>query len=119
MGQLGLGPDITVRSRPARLNAQSLKYLGVTEDDIESFIIQICAGGIHTVCLNVNGDVLTCGCNDEGALGRKTSVDKEVKGSCINDNEENCSIVEESRLGYVTFPVKSNIIMVSFMFCRF
>lgn len=36
-------------------------------------IIQVCGGGMHTVCLTKTGQVYTFGCNDEGTLGRDTS----------------------------------------------
>lgn len=36
-------------------------------------IIDVCAGGMHTVCLTKEGKIITFGCNDEGALGRSTS----------------------------------------------
>uniref|UniRef100_A0A3Q0QSR6 Regulator of chromosome condensation 1 n=1 Tax=Amphilophus citrinellus TaxID=61819 RepID=A0A3Q0QSR6_AMPCI len=36
-------------------------------------IVQVTAGGMHTVCLSETGNVYTFGCNDEGALGRDTS----------------------------------------------
>ncbi|RZC39713.1 RCC1 domain containing protein [Asbolus verrucosus] len=35
-------------------------------------IVDICVGGMHTVCLTEEGKVFTFGCNDEGALGRIT-----------------------------------------------
>ncbi|KAJ8959441.1 hypothetical protein NQ318_022133 [Aromia moschata] len=59
VGQLGLGPDILEKKRPALVN-------------LEHEIVDICAGGMHTVCLTSKGKVLTFGCNDEGALGRIT-----------------------------------------------
>ncbi|XP_018332312.1 regulator of chromosome condensation isoform X2 [Agrilus planipennis] len=62
-GQLGLGSDILEKSRPA--------VVPITHE-----IVDICAGGMHTVCLTKDGKVLTFGCNDEGALGRETA-DKE------------------------------------------
>ena len=43
-GQLGLGPDVLDRSKPARL-------------DLPADVIQICAGGMHSVCLTVGGEV--------------------------------------------------------------
>jgi len=43
-GQLGLGPDIMDRSKPARV-------------DLPADAIQICAGGMHSVCLTVGGQV--------------------------------------------------------------
>lgn len=60
VGQLGLGPDILEKSRPFAVSL-----------DFE--IVDVCAGGMHTVCLTNDGKVITFGCNDEGALGRKTS----------------------------------------------
>jgi len=43
-GQLGLGPDVMDRSKPARV-------------DLPADVIQICAGGMHSVCLTVGGEV--------------------------------------------------------------
>ncbi|XP_059172276.1 regulator of chromosome condensation-like [Physella acuta] len=62
VGQLGLGVDITERTR--------LAYVEIPDP-----VIQVCAGGMHTVCLTNTGQVFTFGCNDEGALGRDTSVE--------------------------------------------
>ena len=44
MGQLGLGVDIVERKKPAKVN-------------IEEGILQVCAGGMHTACLSVSGQV--------------------------------------------------------------
>nr|UZH98376.1 hypothetical protein NeseNPV-TR_ORF66 [Neodiprion sertifer nucleopolyhedrovirus] len=33
-------------------------------------IVKVCCGGLHTICLDVYGNVFTFGCNDENALGR-------------------------------------------------
>ncbi|XP_054856050.1 regulator of chromosome condensation [Eublepharis macularius] len=60
LGQLGLGPDILARKRPAVVQ-------------LPEKIIQAEAGGVHTVCLSEAGKIYTFGCNDEGALGRNTS----------------------------------------------
>ncbi len=35
-------------------------------------VIQVAAGGMHSVALTADGDVFTTGVNDEGALGRET-----------------------------------------------
>ena len=43
-GQLGLGPDVMERTKPAKVN-------------LPENVIQICAGGMHTACLSVNGSV--------------------------------------------------------------
>lgn len=60
MGQLGLGPDITERGKPALVS----KLENVTD---------VCAGGMHTICLTESGSVYTFGCDDEGALGREAT----------------------------------------------
>ncbi|XP_077454175.1 regulator of chromosome condensation [Stigmatopora argus] len=59
VGQLGLGEDIFQRKKPALLS-------------LPEKIVQVTAGGMHTVCLSETGVVYTFGCNDEGALGRDT-----------------------------------------------
>jgi regulator of chromosome condensation len=43
-GQLGLGPDIMERTKPGKVA-------------IDNPVIQICAGGMHTVCLTDKGEV--------------------------------------------------------------
>lgn len=63
VGQLGLGENIMERKKPALVK-------GLPEK-----IVQVEAGGMHTVCLALSGNVYTFGCNDEGALGRDTVQD--------------------------------------------
>ncbi|KAF7661414.1 hypothetical protein LDENG_00262460 [Lucifuga dentata] len=60
VGQLGLGEDIMERKKPALVT-------------LPEGIVQVTAGGMHTVCISDTGHVYTFGCNDEGALGRDTS----------------------------------------------
>ncbi|XP_076086369.1 regulator of chromosome condensation-like [Mytilus galloprovincialis] len=60
VGQLGLGEDVMERMRPAVVK-------------LDDKIVQVCAGGMHTVCLTNKGEIITFGCNDESALGRDTS----------------------------------------------
>ncbi|XP_070768342.1 regulator of chromosome condensation [Enoplosus armatus] len=60
VGQLGLGEDIIERKKPALVS-------------LPEKIVQVIAGGMHTVCLSDTGHVYTFGCNDEGALGRDTT----------------------------------------------
>ncbi|XP_015236220.1 PREDICTED: regulator of chromosome condensation [Cyprinodon variegatus] len=60
VGQLGLGEDITERKKPALVS-------------LPEKIVQVVAGGMHTVCLSESGHIYTFGCNDDGALGRDTS----------------------------------------------
>ena len=42
-GQLGLGPDVLERKKPAKVDVPDM--------------VQVCAGGMHTVCLTANGEV--------------------------------------------------------------
>ncbi|KAL0984614.1 hypothetical protein UPYG_G00144160 [Umbra pygmaea] len=62
VGQLGLGEDIMERKRPALVT-------------LPEGIVQVAAGGMHTVCLSDTGNIYTFGCNDEGALGREMVED--------------------------------------------
>uniref|UniRef100_A0A672GDI5 RCC1-like domain-containing protein n=1 Tax=Salarias fasciatus TaxID=181472 RepID=A0A672GDI5_SALFA len=60
VGQLGLGEDVLQRKKPGLVS-------------MPEKIVQVTAGGMHTVCLSESGNVYTFGCNDEGALGREGS----------------------------------------------
>ena len=60
VGQLGLGIEITERGKPALVNSLQ----NVTD---------ICAGGMHTICVTENGTIYSFGCDDEGALGRNAN----------------------------------------------
>ncbi|KAH6920907.1 hypothetical protein HPB50_028103 [Hyalomma asiaticum] len=60
VGQLGLGPDVMEMTRPTVV--ANLKD-----------VVDVVAGGMHTLCLTADGKVWSFGCNDEGALGRQTS----------------------------------------------
>lgn len=104
-GQLGLGPDITERTKPSRFNPKGLTCAGLTDESAENFV-QVVAGGMHTICLDAEGRVFTFGCNDEGALGRP-STDTPLEEGEINGP------VEESRPGIVTFPEDVHIKMVT------
>ncbi|XP_044016380.1 regulator of chromosome condensation-like [Aphidius gifuensis] len=63
VGQLGLGEDVLEKTRFAVIP-------NYTD------IVAIAAGGMHNVCLTKTGNVITFGCNDEGALGRDTSKEE-------------------------------------------
>ena len=45
VGQLGLGPDVMERVKPALV------------PELPENTIQICAGGMHTICLSADGEV--------------------------------------------------------------
>lgn len=47
VGQLGLGPTVLERSRPAL----------VSHPDLNN-VVYVCAGGMHTLCLTENGKVI-------------------------------------------------------------
>ncbi|KAJ3598625.1 hypothetical protein NHX12_002130 [Muraenolepis orangiensis] len=68
VGQLGLGEDIMERKKPASVS-------------LPEGIVQVAAGGMHTVCVSDSGCIYTFGCNDEGALGREGS--EEVPGKVV------------------------------------
>lgn len=62
VGQLGFDDNVSERTRPA---------LVVGANDAK--VVDISAGGMHSVYLTFDGKVWTFGCNDEGALGRDTT----------------------------------------------
>jgi regulator of chromosome condensation len=60
VGQLGLDPDdVMEKTRPALVSE-------VTN------IVDVKAGGMHSLALTKSGEIWSFGCNDEGALGRNT-----------------------------------------------
>ncbi|XP_059047921.1 regulator of chromosome condensation-like [Achroia grisella] len=65
VGQLGLGEDVIETSKFKHVTALGDK------------VVEVRAGGMHTVVLDSDGKVWTFGCNDEGALGRQTSGEAE------------------------------------------
>jgi len=77
VGQLGLGPDVEEKTRPAMV------------PDLKD-IVAVAAGGLHTVCLDKHGKVYTWGNNDEGALGRITA--------CEEDNFESGQVQLEGKV---------------------
>lgn len=60
VGQLGLGEDKMEFSKP-------------NPNTLIKNIVDICAGGMHSLCLTKDGEVYSFGCNDEGALGRDSN----------------------------------------------
>ncbi|XP_045781026.1 regulator of chromosome condensation isoform X1 [Maniola jurtina] len=65
VGQLGLGEDV--------METTKFRYVAA----LGNKIVDAHAGGMHTIALDSDGKVWTFGCNDEGALGRITSTDKD------------------------------------------
>lgn len=62
VGQLGFDDNVNEKTRPALVVGAN-----------EAKVVDISAGGMHSVYLTLDGEVWTFGCNDEGALGRDTS----------------------------------------------
>lgn len=65
VGQLGLGEDVMETSKFKHVTALGDK------------IVEVRAGGMHTVALDSDGKVWSFGCNDEGALGRAAAGERE------------------------------------------
>lgn len=64
VGQLGFDDNVNEKTRPAAVPIDSTTLNNV---------VDISAGGMHSLYLTKNGEVWSFGCNDEGALGRDTS----------------------------------------------
>jgi regulator of chromosome condensation len=64
VGQLGLDPDeVMEKTRPALLPEVA-------------DIVDVKAGGMHSLGLTKDGEIWSFGCNDEGALGRDTETEE-------------------------------------------
>ena len=44
---------------------------------IDTSVVSVAAGGVHSLCLTSDGDIFSFGNNDDGALGRPTEEDDE------------------------------------------
>lgn len=64
VGQLGFDDNVSEKTRPA---------LVPSNEAAANDIVDISAGGMHSLYLTKGGEVFSFGCNDEGALGRDTS----------------------------------------------
>ena len=109
VGQLGLNPDdVMEKTRPA-LVAE------VTD------IVDVKAGGMHSLCLTKSGEIWSFGCNDEGALGRNTEEEgsetrpkkidlpgKAVKISA-GDSHSACLLEDGRALAWGSFRVSFDI----------
>ncbi|KAI8802972.1 regulator of chromosome condensation 1/beta-lactamase-inhibitor protein II [Cladochytrium replicatum] len=58
-GQLGLGPDVLEKEKPAKIDYFANKD-----------IVAVFAGGLHNIALSASGKLYSWGCNDQLALGR-------------------------------------------------
>lgn len=56
VGQLGFNDNVIEKTRPA-----------LVVDETECKVIDISAGGMHSLYLTTNGEVWSFGCNDEGS----------------------------------------------------
>ncbi|TPX18366.1 uncharacterized protein E0L32_011741 [Thyridium curvatum] len=83
-GELGLGSKKTDGKKPIdvkrpRLNANlASNKVGV---------VQICAGGMHSIALTKDNKILTWGVNDQGALGRDTTWDGGLRDADDSDSD--------------------------------
>jgi regulator of chromosome condensation len=82
-GELGLGPKAMDVKRP-RLNA----YL-----DIDTVgVVEVSAGGMHSVALTHDNQILTWGVSDEGALGRDAT---DTTGAGLKDADDDSDSDDE------------------------
>ncbi|KAK5997813.1 Guanine nucleotide exchange factor SRM1 [Cladobotryum mycophilum] len=81
-GELGLGPKIQESSKP-RLNPF------LDPDDENAFhAVQIACGGMHTIVLTIDNQLVTWGVNDDGALGRDTTWDGGLRDIDDDDSDD-------------------------------
>ena len=112
VGQLGMNPeDVSEKSRPAI----------VTE---VSEIVDVKAGGMHSLCLTKSGEIWSFGCNDEGALGRNTEEEGsetkpkkiELPGKAVKisagDSHSACLLEDGRVFAWGSFRVSFNTIFV-------
>ena len=79
-GELGLGPAVYETDTP-RLNNH------LTRQNPAAFsVVQIECGDMHSVAVSGHGQIVTWGCNDDGALGRNTTWNPPMQS--IDDSED-------------------------------
>ncbi|KAI0035809.1 RCC1/BLIP-II [Vararia minispora EC-137] len=72
-GQFGLGPNMLQEfSKPKKQTWVEEKIKEGAFGSDEAGIIAIAAGGMHTLFIDENGTIWSCGVNDDAALGRAT-----------------------------------------------
>ena len=71
-GELGLGPKEYKEQAPTCAKRPRLNHLLSSET---VGVVQIAAGGMHCAALTYDGEILTWGVNDDGALGRDSNAE--------------------------------------------
>lgn len=67
------------------MNEKTRPALVTLKNNDKSNIVDISAGGMHSLYLTKNGEVWSFGCNDEGALGRDTTEEgSEYESARVN-----------------------------------
>lgn len=84
-----LGPRMKLTSNGVKIKANEPSIV----TGIEEKVVQVVCGAMHTICLTINGNVITFGCNDDSALGRQTSriysnLDENDSNDSFDDSEE-------------------------------
>ena len=60
----------------------------------DKLIVDVVAGGMHNIALSIDGKLYSWGCNDEGVLGRDTSVENSEFEPDLVEGLENIKIVQ-------------------------
>ena len=71
-------------------------------------LLQPATGGIHSLAVSSGGRVFTCGCNDDGALGRTTKKD----GDTSTTTKNNIPIYEEYDFHEIEWPLASTSVHI-------
>ncbi|CAK7234929.1 hypothetical protein SCUCBS95973_009099 [Sporothrix curviconia] len=94
-GELGLGPEIADAPRPC-LNPFLSAAASQTIADTPPFdVVQLACGGMHSVALTRDNQIVTWGVNDGGALGRNTAWEGgliEIKENDADSSSEKTSL---------------------------
>ncbi|KAH6619299.1 regulator of chromosome condensation 1/beta-lactamase-inhibitor protein II, partial [Chaetomium sp. MPI-SDFR-AT-0129] len=109
-GELGLGPKVQEAARP-RLNP----FLD-PENPAALHVVQIACGGMHTVALTRDNEIVTWGVNDNCALGRNMVWEgglRDIDGDPEEEGELNPLEATPTPIPADSFPPETKFVQVS------